>query len=70
MAGAMTALAQFIVIAYRLLIDVPDRERCVDAIERLSHGATILGHPPALALVCRDAPSRFLPTRQPQAAAA
>ena len=68
MAGAMTVLAQFIVIAHRLLVDVPDREHCVDGIERLSHGATILGHP--LALVCRDALSRFLPTRQPQAAAA
>ena len=68
MAGGMTALAQFIVIAHHLLVDVPDRDHCVDGIERLSDGGTILGHP--LALVCRDALSRFLPTRQPQAAAA
>ena len=68
MAGAMTVLALFIITAHRSLVDVPDREHCVDGIEPLSHGAIILGHP--LALVCHDPLSRFLPSRQPQAAAA
>jgi hypothetical protein len=68
MAGAMTFAAQIIVIEHRAPIGVPGSERGVAGIKRRSHGAIILGQPQAL--VGRDAQSRFLSTRQSQAAAA